>query len=268
MIERVVENLLSNVSKYTPSGSRVTVSAREDGHDHVVVTVGDDGPGIPESEIARIGERYFRGSDVQTRTTPGTGLGLAVASEILEHHGSKLGPSTVGEGSRFSFRLSRELMSAPPPLPVRPPNVIARSDDVGPTSASAGLGGSVRGRVTAAASGADWAISHLYREFQPMVLRYLRDRGARTPETTAEKVWIDVGRGLHGFSRNEVAFRRWLFDLARRSLEDGDGAVDAVIEVDVVAEETEQGAGAVRLLDEDALRLPPETEEPTIAEVG
>ena len=265
----MVENLLSNVSKYTPSGSRVTVSAREDGHDHVVVTVGDDGPGIPESEIARIGERYFRGSDVQTRTTPGTGLGLAVASEILEHHGSKLEvQSTVGEGSRFSFRLSRELMSAPPPLPVRPPNVIARSDDVGPTSASAGLGGSVRGRD-------DGRRERRRLGDLPPVPRVPADGpaipprpGARTPETTAEKVWIDVGRGLHGFSRNEVAFRRWLFDLARRSLEDGDGAVDAVIEVDVVAEETEQGAGAVRLLDEDALRLPPETEEPTIAEVG
>ena len=82
LIERIVENLLSNASKYTPVGSRVIVSAHEDGPDHVIVAVSDDGPGIPESEVARIGERFFRGGDVHTRSTRGTGLGLAVVSEI------------------------------------------------------------------------------------------------------------------------------------------------------------------------------------------
>jgi RNA polymerase sigma-70 factor (ECF subfamily) len=157
--------------------------------------------------------------------------------------------------------------------------------------------------MTAAATGVEWAISQLYREFHPAILRYLRARGARAPEATAEKVWIDVGRGLHGFSRNEVAFRRWLFDLARRSIEESDERLDGVVEieggsppmsdalakvaalppehadvlllralghldVDDVALITGQETGAVRLLEMDALRLLRETDVPTIAGVG
>jgi signal transduction histidine kinase/DNA-directed RNA polymerase specialized sigma24 family protein len=306
LIERVVENLLSNASKYTPPGSRVTVSARQDGPDHVIVAVSDDGPGIPESEMARIGERFFRGGDVHTRSTRGTGLGLAVVSEILELHGSQLDvESTVGEGARFSFRLSKDLIPAPAPMPARQPDVPAfpGSDDVVSKLEAPGLRGERFETVmTAAATGVEWAISQLYREFHPAVLRYLRARGARAPEAMAEKVWIDVGRGLHGFSRSEVAFRRWLFDLTRRSIEEGDERLDGVIEVDTappmsdalakvaalppehadvlllralghldvddVAEITGQETGAVRLLEMDALRLLREAGEPTIAEVG
>ncbi|HET9671955.1 MAG TPA: ATP-binding protein, partial [Actinomycetota bacterium] len=108
LVERVIENLLSNAAKYTPPGSRVTVGAYEGGADDVIVAVSDDGPGIPDDELARIGERFFRGGDLHTRTTRGTGLGLAVVSEILELHGSRLEvESRVGLGSRFSFRLAK-----------------------------------------------------------------------------------------------------------------------------------------------------------------
>jgi signal transduction histidine kinase/DNA-directed RNA polymerase specialized sigma24 family protein len=309
LIERIVENLLSNASKYTPAGSRVIVSAHEDGPDHVIVAVSDDGPGIPESEVARIGERFFRGGDVHTRSTRGTGLGLAVVSEILELHGSRLDvESRVGEGSRFSFRLAKDpQVAALAPIPQRRLDV-SRADDPAdvarPATPSLGLRGERFETVmTAAAAGVEWAIGLLYREFHPAVHRYLRARGVRAPETAAERVWMEVARGLQGFSGDEVAFRRWLFDLARKPVEASDRIDDPIeleqharepmsnalakvaalpsdhadvlllralghLDVDDVASITGQDTGAVRLLEMDALRLLRDADEAEIAEVG
>ncbi len=296
LIERIVENLLSNASKYTPAGSRVIVSAHEDGPDHVIVAVSDDGPGIPESEVARIGERFFRGGDVHTRSTRGTGLGLAVVSEILELHGSRLDvESRVGEGSRFSFRLAKDpIIALPAPMPPRDLDLAPTegSTTIRPTAVAPRLRGERFETVmTAASTGVEWAIGLLYREFHPAVLRYLRARGAHAPEYAAEQVWMQVADGLQHFSGDEVAFRRWLFDLARRPLEDGEvtdpievevdenapaamsdslakvaalpsGHADVLLlralghlEVDDVALITGQETGAVRLLEMDALRL-------------
>ena len=100
----MAENLLTNAAKHTQPGTRVKLSARPmDGS--VVVAVEDEGPGIPEEELAHVGERFFRGGEINTRKR-GLGLGLAIASEILELHGSQLEvDSEVGRGTRFSFRL-------------------------------------------------------------------------------------------------------------------------------------------------------------------
>jgi DNA-directed RNA polymerase specialized sigma24 family protein/two-component sensor histidine kinase len=306
LIERIVENLLSNASKYTPPESHVTVSAHDEGS-HVVVAVSDDGPGIPASEVARIGERFFRGGDVHTRSTRGTGLGLAVVSEILQLHGSRLDvESRVGEGSRFSFRLAKHPpIAMPVPLAQRldPPETLIPAV-VRPEMPTLGLRGERFETVmTAASTGVEWAIALLYREFHPAVLRYLKARGARTPEAAAEQVWLDVARGLRDFSGDETAFRRWLFDLARRALEDVGHDEDPVplaertrepmsdalskvaalpsdhadvlllralgrLDVDDVASLTGQDAGAVRLLEMDALRLLRDAGEAEIAEVG
>ncbi len=306
LIERIVENLLSNASKYTPAGSRVTVSARDEGS-HVVVAVSDDGPGIPASEVARIGERFFRGGDVHTRSTRGTGLGLAVVSEILQLHGSRLDvESRVGEGSTFSFRLAKHpQIVAPTPLAQRRDLPVSEEPEVPrPATPTLGLGGERFETVmTAATTGVEWAIGLLYREFHPAVLRYLQARGARTPEASAEHVWLEVARGLQDFTGDETAFRRWLFDLARRPLEAG-GRIDRPVQleelagepmsdalskvaalpsdhadvlllralghldVDDVASLTGQDTGAVRLLEMDALRLLRDADEAEIAEVG
>jgi signal transduction histidine kinase len=104
LIERVVENLLSNAAKHTPVGTQVLLSARsEDGF--AVVAVQDDGPGIPEEEAFHLGERFYRGGDINARTK-GLGLGLALSGEILELHGSALEIETnLGAGSTFAFRL-------------------------------------------------------------------------------------------------------------------------------------------------------------------
>jgi signal transduction histidine kinase/DNA-directed RNA polymerase specialized sigma24 family protein len=311
LIERIVENLLSNASKYTPAGSRVIVSAHEDGPDHVIVAVSDDGPGIPESEVARIGERFFRGGDVHTRSTRGTGLGLAVVSEVLELHGSRLDvESRVGEGSRFSFRLAKDPhIALPPPSPEMQldlPRAGAPMEQLKSTRPAPRLRGERFETVlTAATTGVEWAIGLLYREFHPAVLRYLRARGARAPGAATEQIWMEVARGLQHFSGNEVAFRRWLFALARRVLDDGGrldepvtvgtyadptaptpdalakvaalppGHADVLLlralghlDVDDVALITGQETGAVRLLEMDALRLLGDADATGIAELS
>ncbi len=105
LIERVVENLVTNAFTHTPPGTRVLVRVRGSG-DHAEVAVVDDGPGVDEQERDHLGERFFRGGDVHTRPTRGLGLGLAMSMEILDLHGSQLEvDSALGEGSTFSFRL-------------------------------------------------------------------------------------------------------------------------------------------------------------------
>jgi len=307
LIERIIENLLSNASKYTPPDSHVIVSAHDEGS-YVVVAVSDDGPGIPAAEVARIGERFFRGGDVHTRSTRGTGLGLAVVSEILQLHGSRLDvESRVGEGSRFSFRLAKHPQIATPvSLAQRMdlPGTQVTTTAIRPETPTLGLRGERFETVlTAATTGVEWAIGLLYREFHPAVLRYLKARGARTPEAAAEEVWLEVARGLQEFTGDETTFRRWLFNLARRPLEDvgrdedpvqlgeraGESMSDALskvaalpsdhadvlllralghLDVDDVASLTGQDAGAVRLLEMDALRLLRDADEAEIAEVG
>jgi signal transduction histidine kinase len=106
LIERVVENLLTNAAKHTPEGTPITLSARREG-DEAVVVVRDEGPGIPAEDLAHLGERFFRGGDLNSRPTKGLGLGLALVREALSLHGSSLQIETeVGGGSSFSFRLS------------------------------------------------------------------------------------------------------------------------------------------------------------------
>ena len=307
LIERIVENLLSNASKYTPAGCHVVVSAREDGPDHVVVAVTDDGPGIPKSEVARIGERFFRGGDVHTRSTRGTGLGLAVVSEILELHGSRLEvESYVGHGCRFWFRLAKDPQIATPAAPGRielPAEEPSATEDPSGPRVSSLRGERFETVMTAAATGVEWAIGLLYRAFHPGLLRYLKARGVPAPAEAAERVWLEVARGLQDFDGDEHAFRSWLFDLARRPIDTADRGTDRIelgdaasetmsealakvaalpadhadvlllralghLDVDTVAEITGQETGAVRLLEMDALRLLRDADEAKAAEVG
>ncbi|MGH2751192.1 MAG: ATP-binding protein [Actinomycetota bacterium] len=105
LLDRVLENLLSNAAKYTAAGTRIWIEAHANG-DGVSVVVGDEGPGIPGEELGRLGERFFRGGDPNDRRVRGAGLGLAFAKEVLELHGSSLQvASAAGEGTTFSFRL-------------------------------------------------------------------------------------------------------------------------------------------------------------------
>jgi CheY-like chemotaxis protein len=101
---QVVINLISNAVKFTPSGT-VTGSARRDG-DHVVVSIADTGVGIAPEDQERVFEQFRQAGDTLTDKPRGTGLGLPICREIVEHHGGRIWvESRVGVGSTFSFTL-------------------------------------------------------------------------------------------------------------------------------------------------------------------
>ena len=105
-IEQVVHNLIDNAVRYSPQGGRILVSARYLGDDEVIVEVADNGPGIPEEELHRIWERFYRVDKARSREQGGTGLGLAIVHEIIMKHGGQVEvESEEGEGTVFSFTL-------------------------------------------------------------------------------------------------------------------------------------------------------------------
>jgi two-component system sensor histidine kinase ResE len=104
-IERVLANLIGNAIRHTPEGGQVTIDAqRDDGR--VRVSVRDTGEGIPEEDLPRVFERFYRGEKSRARSSGGAGLGLAIARGIVEAHGGHIEVnSRLGEGSIFTFTL-------------------------------------------------------------------------------------------------------------------------------------------------------------------
>jgi len=101
----VLQNLLDNAVLYTPSGGQIEVKARSNGRE-VIFTVTDTGIGIPESDLGRIFERFYRVDAARSREAGGTGLGLAIARHIVDAHGGRIWvESAVGQGSRFHFSI-------------------------------------------------------------------------------------------------------------------------------------------------------------------
>ena len=104
-LTQVMLNLLSNAAKFVPAeGGRVDVVLRTDG-DGLVVEVRDNGPGVPPSEQATVFEKFRQGGDAETRP-PGTGLGLPISRQIVDHFGGRMWlESEPGGGACFAFRL-------------------------------------------------------------------------------------------------------------------------------------------------------------------
>jgi len=105
-LKQVMLNLITNAVKYTDTGKiEVLISEKNDSAD---IIVRDTGIGIPESDIDRIFERFYRIDKARSREEGGTGLGLAIVKHIVEAHGSKIKvKSRVKEGSEFSFELKK-----------------------------------------------------------------------------------------------------------------------------------------------------------------
>lgn len=105
-IFRVVANLMSNASKYSPNGGTIVVSAAAvDGM--VEVSVRDEGLGIPADALSHLFHKFYRIDTADRRAIKGTGLGLAISRNIVEAHGGKIGArsSGPGKGSVFFFTL-------------------------------------------------------------------------------------------------------------------------------------------------------------------
>jgi len=104
-LDEVLQNLIDNALQYTPSGGRIDVTAYSNGHE-VIFTVADTGIGIPESDLERIFERFYRVDAARSREAGGTGLGLSIARHIVDAHGGRIWvESAVGQGSRFRFSI-------------------------------------------------------------------------------------------------------------------------------------------------------------------
>jgi two-component system sensor histidine kinase GlrK len=104
-ILQVLRNIIGNAVKFTPNGGSVKVSARPVDHG-VEVSVADTGPGIPADHLTSIFEKFRQATHQGLNQPKGTGLGLAMAKQIVTHHGGKIwAESNPGHGSTFIFVL-------------------------------------------------------------------------------------------------------------------------------------------------------------------
>jgi signal transduction histidine kinase len=127
LVQQAVANLLDNAIKFSPRGTQVRLAAYVD-EGKVRITVSDQGPGIPDADRERATERFFRGE--RARSTPGSGLGLALVQAVATLHDGGL----MLEDARPGLRATLSLSALPPARPEPPPisrdaqKVIARAD--------------------------------------------------------------------------------------------------------------------------------------------
>jgi K+-sensing histidine kinase KdpD len=104
-IKQVFRNIVDNAVKYSPNGGLIVIRGDARGHD-VVISIADQGIGIPSEDLIPLFEKYFRIHSVATLHVPGTGLGLPIARAIVEAHGGHIWiDSRVDEGTTVSFSL-------------------------------------------------------------------------------------------------------------------------------------------------------------------
>jgi signal transduction histidine kinase len=109
-LERVTANLLGNAVKFSAGGT-VTVAV-ERSADEAVLTVSDQGMGIPSAEAGQLFERFFRSSNAQRAEVQGSGLGLVIVKEIVDHHNGRIEvESEEGVGTTVRVRLPLQALS-------------------------------------------------------------------------------------------------------------------------------------------------------------
>lgn len=116
LLEQILVNLLENAVKYGKDGGKVSVLASRNGRDQILISVTDDGPGIPPESQDRIFERFFRLDKARSRAQGGTGLGLSIVKHITQTLGGRVWvESKMGKGTTFLFTLKspREFSATP-----------------------------------------------------------------------------------------------------------------------------------------------------------
>ncbi len=102
---QLMDNIVSNAVKYSPEGGTINVSLKQE-QERLVVSVKDEGVGIPRENIPHVFDRFYRVDKARSRNLGGTGLGLAIAKEIAMAHGGNIWVSSEwGKGTTFSFSL-------------------------------------------------------------------------------------------------------------------------------------------------------------------
>ena len=102
---QVIDNILNNAIKYSPDGGKITVTMKTT-DDQMILSISDQGLGIPKQDLPRIFDRFYRVDRARSRAQGGTGLGLAIAKEIVkQHEGFIWAKSEYGKGSTFTIVL-------------------------------------------------------------------------------------------------------------------------------------------------------------------
>ena len=96
-IHDALRNLVENAVNYSADGGRIELGARVEGH-RVLLTVSDEGPGLPEADLGRIFERFYRVDKSRTRDPGGTGLGLSIVRHLVELHGGRVTAANRAHG--------------------------------------------------------------------------------------------------------------------------------------------------------------------------
>ena len=104
-ITQVIDNILNNAIKYSPDGGKITVTMKTT-DDQMILSISDQGLGIPKQDLPRIFDRFYRVDRARSRAQGGTGLGLSIAKEIIkQHNGFIWAKSEYGKGSTFTIVL-------------------------------------------------------------------------------------------------------------------------------------------------------------------
>ena len=107
-LRQVVQNLLSNAVKYSPKGGVIRVRAENYSNDQMIISVADEGIGIPADQLGKLFQKFSRIDTEEAREIKGSGLGLWICREIVKAHGGKIWvESEVGKGSVFRFTLKK-----------------------------------------------------------------------------------------------------------------------------------------------------------------
>lgn len=106
-IEQVITNFMSNAIRYTPEKQEINVSTVDE-NGQIVVRVENKGAHIPEEQLDRVWDRFYRGDTARQRSDGGTGLGLAISKNILELHGARYGAANTKDGVAFFFCLNKQ----------------------------------------------------------------------------------------------------------------------------------------------------------------
>ena len=105
---QVIDNIMNNAIKYSPDGGTITARLVET-HNHVILSISDQGLGIPRKDISKVFDRFYRVDKARSRQQGGTGLGLAISKEVVEALGGRIWvDSQEGKGSTFSISLPYE----------------------------------------------------------------------------------------------------------------------------------------------------------------